>query len=127
VALQDTTGDGRADVNSRFGGSVESGSAGGTGIAIHHRALFAEVDDRIVLYGLPAGVITPAGRPEVIVSGLPLTGDHPMHPFAIDAHGGMYVNLGSATNACQFQNGMPGLSRIPAVHGARDAGWHLAL
>jgi glucose/arabinose dehydrogenase/mono/diheme cytochrome c family protein len=107
VALQDTTGDGRADVDVRFGDSVESGSAGGTGIALYQGALFAEVDDRIVRYALPEGVIAPAGTPEVIVSGLPLTGDHPMHPFAIDAQGRMYVNSGSATNACQVENRMP--------------------
>jgi glucose/arabinose dehydrogenase len=70
-------------------------------------ALYAEVDDRIVRYVLPAGVIAPTGAPEVIVSGLPLTGDHPMHPFAIDARSELYVDLGSATNACQVQNRMP--------------------
>src|SRR5206468_8553439 len=36
-----------------------------------------------------------------------LTGDHPLHPFAIDARGALYVNSGSATNACQVQNRMP--------------------
>ncbi|HUL11407.1 MAG TPA: PQQ-dependent sugar dehydrogenase [Methylococcaceae bacterium] len=104
VALQDTNGDGRADVNIRFGDSVQSGGAGGTGIALYQGALFAEVNDRIVRYALPAGVIAPTGAPEVVVSGLPLTGDHPMHPFAIDARGGLYVNLGSASNACQVKN-----------------------
>src|SRR5882724_1820689 len=107
VALQDTTGDGRADVNIRFGETREEGSAGGTGIALYAGGLFAEVNDRIVRYALPEGAIAPSGAPEVIVSGLPLTGDHPMHPFAIDAQGGLYVNLGSATNACQVQNRMP--------------------
>ena len=107
VALQDTKGNGRADVTIRFGESVQSGSAGGTGIALYHGALFAEVDDRIVRYALPAGGIVPTQAPEVIVSGLPLTGDHPMHPFAIDGRGALYVNLGSATNACQVQNRMP--------------------
>jgi hypothetical protein len=85
VALQDTNGDGRADVNIRFGETREQGSAGGTGIALYNGGLFAEVNDRIVRYALPAGVIAPTGVPAVIVSGLPLTGDHPMHPFAIDA------------------------------------------
>src|SRR5439155_8683694 len=51
--------------------------------------------------------IVPTAAPTVIVSGLPLTGDHPMHPFAIDARGALYVNSGSATNACQVQNRMP--------------------
>ena len=30
-----------------------------------------------------------------------------MHPFAIDARGVLYVDLGSATNACQVENRMP--------------------
>jgi glucose/arabinose dehydrogenase len=107
VALQDTNGDGRADVNLRFGDSARNGSAGGTGIAFHQGALYAEVDDKIVRYALPAGGIVPTGTPETIVSGLPLTGDHPMHPFAIDARGGLYVDLGSATDACQVQNRLP--------------------
>src|SRR5882672_12697673 len=104
VALQDTTGDGRADVIMRFGATREEGSAGGTGIALYNGGLFAEVNDRIVRYALPAGASAPTGAPEVIVSGLPLTGDHPMHPFAIDAQGNLYVDLGSATNSCQAQN-----------------------
>jgi glucose/arabinose dehydrogenase/mono/diheme cytochrome c family protein len=107
VGLLDSKGDGRADVKVRFGESVQTGSAGGTGIAVYRGALFAEVDDRIVRYALPAKGIVPTEAPTVIVSGLPLTGDHPMHPFVIDARGTLYVNSGSATNACQMQNRMP--------------------
>jgi glucose/arabinose dehydrogenase len=40
----------------------------------------------------------------VIVSDLPITGDHPMHPFAIDSAGAMYMNSGSASNSCQEKN-----------------------
>ena len=107
LALQDTTGSGRADKVVRFGPGVESGNAGGTGIALYNGALFAETNDRIVRYALPPGAIAPTGAPEVVVSGLPLTGDHPMHPFKIDGQGGLYVDLGSATNACQRQNRIP--------------------
>jgi hypothetical protein len=39
VALEDTTSAGKADVNERFGATVQSGGAGGTGIAIY-QALF---------------------------------------------------------------------------------------
>ena len=39
-----------------------------------------------------------------MVSGLPLGGDHPMHPFLITADGAMYVDVGSATNSCQLKN-----------------------
>ncbi|HEX9083826.1 MAG TPA: PQQ-dependent sugar dehydrogenase, partial [Gemmatimonadaceae bacterium] len=41
---------------------------------------------------------------ETIVRGLPFNGDHPMHPFVIDATGNMYMDIGTATNACQFKN-----------------------
>ena len=60
------------------------------------------------------------------MSGLPLTGDHPMHPFVIDATGNLFVDLGSATNACEANNRMP---RSPGrtVHGTGDARRHLAL
>ena len=111
VALQDTDGDGKADVEKRFGETVESGAAGGTGISFHDNAIFAEERDRILRYPLPKGAIVPTGAPQTVLSGLPLTGDHPMHPFAIDAKGGLYVDLGSASNACQAENraaGVPG-------------------
>ena len=107
IALRDTTGSGRADQVVRFGPAAESGNAGGTGIALFNGALYAETNDRIVRYALPPDAIAPSGTPDVIVSGFPLTGDHPMHPFRIDAKGGLFVDLGSATNSCQVANRMP--------------------
>jgi glucose/arabinose dehydrogenase/mono/diheme cytochrome c family protein len=104
VALQDTNGDGVAEVIERFGPTAERGGRGGTGIALYKGALYAEESDRIERYALSAGSIVPAGKAEVIVSGLPLSGDHPMHPFAIDANGMMYVDVASATNSCQRRN-----------------------
>jgi glucose/arabinose dehydrogenase len=104
VALRDATGSGHADVVTRFGDSAAQGSHGGTGIALFDGALYAEVNDRIMRFALPANGIVPTAAPEVIVSGLPLTGDHPMHPFAIDPQGNLYVDLGSATNSCQVAN-----------------------
>jgi glucose/arabinose dehydrogenase/mono/diheme cytochrome c family protein len=107
VALQDTTGDGRADVIARFGDSVKNGGTGGTGIALYKGALYAEAKDKILRYPLQAGSITPSGAPQVVVDRLPLTGDHPAHPFAIDSSGTLFVNSGSATNACQIKNRIP--------------------
>jgi len=104
VALQDTSGRGKADVTQRFGETVQSGGAGGTGIGIYKGALYAEINDKIVRYALPAGSIVPRDPPQTVVAGLPLGGDHPMHPFAIDAAGLMYVDIGTATNSCQPQN-----------------------
>jgi glucose/arabinose dehydrogenase/mono/diheme cytochrome c family protein len=107
VALKDNTGSGKADFNQRFGETVQSGGAGGTGIGLYKGALFAEVNDRIVRYALPAGSIVPPGPAVPVVTGLPLGGDHPMHPFSIDAKGSMYVDVATATNACQEKNRTP--------------------
>jgi glucose/arabinose dehydrogenase/mono/diheme cytochrome c family protein len=107
VALQDTTGSGHADVNKRFGDTAQTGSAGGTGIGLYKGSLYFEMNDKILRYALPEGSIVPTGKAEVIVSGLPLTGDHPMHPFAIDPQGAMYVDVASATNSCQKENRQP--------------------
>jgi glucose/arabinose dehydrogenase/mono/diheme cytochrome c family protein len=111
VALKDNTGAGKADFNQRFGETVQSGGAGGTGIGLYRGGLFAEINDKIVRYALRAGSIVPQGPAVPVVTGLPLGGDHPMHPFAIDAKGSMYVDVATATNACQEKN------RTPISHG----------
>ncbi len=108
VALRDTTGDGVADVRVRFGDSVRSGGIGGTGVALYDGDLFAEANDKIVRYDLPADAIAPNASPTTVVSGLPMTGDHPAHPFAIGSGGALYVNSGSATNACGVRDRTPG-------------------
>jgi len=107
VALKDTKGAGEADVNVRFGQTFDEGSHGGTGIALYKRGLYAEVNDRIVRYEMKEGEVAPTGQAEVILSGMPISGDHPMHPFAIDAEGKLFVSMGSATNACEMKNRMP--------------------
>lgn len=104
VALQDKTGAGKAEVIERFGETVQTGGAGGTGIRLYKDWIYAEINDRIVRYTLSPGSIVPRGAPETIVSGLPLGGDHPMHPFIIAPDGSMYVDVATATNACQLQN-----------------------
>ena len=107
VALQDKSGTGKADVIERFGETVQTGGAGGTGITLYKGSIYAEINDRIVRYSLPADAIVPKGASETIVSKLPLGGDHPMHPFAIGADGSMYVDVATATNSCQPKNRQP--------------------
>jgi glucose/arabinose dehydrogenase/cytochrome c5 len=107
VALKDTKGTGHADVNVRFGPTTAEGAHGGTGVALYKNWLYAELNDRIVRYELKSGEAAPAGKAETILSGMPITGDHPMHPFAIDAQGNLFVSMGSATNACEVKNRMP--------------------
>jgi glucose/arabinose dehydrogenase len=108
VALKDTDGDGKADVILAFGDP----QGGATGIALYRNWLYAEIKDRIVRYALNEGDTVPKGEPEIVVSGLPLSGNHVAHPFAIDPSGNLFVDIGSATNSCQKQDrieGSPGL------------------
>ena len=104
VALQDKSGSGKADVIERFGETAKTGAAGGTGIALYNGSIYAELNDRIVKYALPAGALVPQGPATTVVSGLPLGGDHPMHPFLIDTKGNLYVDVATATNSCQLKN-----------------------
>jgi glucose/arabinose dehydrogenase/mono/diheme cytochrome c family protein len=108
VALKDNTGAGKADFNQRFGETVQSGGGGGgTGIGLYKDGLFAEINDKIVRYAFLAGALVPRGPAVPIVSGLPLGGDHPMHPFIIDNAGFLYIDVATATNACQARNRTP--------------------
>jgi glucose/arabinose dehydrogenase/mono/diheme cytochrome c family protein len=107
LALQDKSGSGKADVIERFGETVQTDGAGGTGIGLYKGWVYAEINDQIVRYSLPGDSIVPNSRPDTIVSGLPLGGDHPMHPFTIDAAGSMYVDVATATNSCQLKNRTP--------------------
>jgi glucose/arabinose dehydrogenase/mono/diheme cytochrome c family protein len=107
IALKDSNGSGQADKIERFGAGVPQGSAGGSGIAYYNNAIYAEQNDKIISYALSSDSIVPNTAPLAIVTGLPLTGDHPMHPFVIDGQGHLYVDLGSATNSCQTDNRMP--------------------
>ncbi|MGH8318171.1 MAG: c-type cytochrome [Steroidobacteraceae bacterium] len=118
IALQDTTGRGKANVIRRFGATPETGGHGGTGIALYDGYLYAELNDRIIRYRMSPGSIVPKGPAETVVFGLPLTGDHPMHPFAIDAHGWLYVDSASPSNSCQRENRMlesPGINPCPEL------------
>ncbi len=112
VALQDTLARGVADKTVRFGATAADGGAGGSGIGLSSGWLYAELNDKIVRYALGGAAFVPAGPPQTIVSGLPLVGDHPMHPFALDASGYLYVDVATATNSCQAKNRLlesPGL------------------
>jgi glucose/arabinose dehydrogenase/mono/diheme cytochrome c family protein len=107
VALQDKAGAGKADTIERFGETQKTGGNGGTGIGMYNGFIYAENNDRILRYALPTGALVPQAPSEIVVSGLPLGGDHPMHPFIIGKDGALYIDVATATNACQAQNRQP--------------------
>jgi glucose/arabinose dehydrogenase len=94
LALRDTTGDGKADVQGRIG------SEGGTGIALGKGVLYFSTASTVYRYALRAGSLTPLGEPDVIVKDLP-TGGHRARSLALAPGGVLYVNVGSASNSCQ--------------------------
>jgi glucose/arabinose dehydrogenase len=100
VALRDTGRTGKADQIAHFGQTPAEGSRGGTGIGLFKGFVYAEMNDKIVRYSLAGGPV-PADKPETVLSGMPLGGDHPMHPFVINARGQLFVDMGLATNSCQ--------------------------
>jgi glucose/arabinose dehydrogenase len=102
VGLRDTNRDGKADQVERFGPVHQDGKpGGGTGIAVHRDALYAEDTGKIVRYRLDGETLVPKENPEIILSGLWTERGHIMHPFAITSKGVLYVNSGSITNSCQ--------------------------
>jgi glucose/arabinose dehydrogenase len=126
VALRDTHGTGHADSVVKFGPTAEQGNAGGDGLALWHGALFVESNDRIVRYPLAPGRMEATGPGETVLSGMPLDGNHPMHPFAIDTDGNLLVNMGSPTNSCQQKDRTTASKGIdPCPQLAEHAGiWH---
>lgn len=94
LALRDTNGDGKADVQQRFG------VGGGTGIALAGNSLYATAGNSIVRYRLASGSLTPVGKPDTIVMDLPMTGSHHSLNFVLQERT-LYVNIGSASNSCQ--------------------------
>jgi glucose/arabinose dehydrogenase len=105
IAMRDTKHTGKADSIVRFGPSPATKGTGGTGIALYKGYLYAEAGPTIVRYKLPAGQLVPdTTSVEVIVSDMPIDGDHPMHPFVIDTSGALYTDVGSASNSCQLKN-----------------------
>jgi glucose/arabinose dehydrogenase len=119
VRLRDINGDGVAESIERFGeDSAGAAHVGGTGLAIHDGYLYAEATGRIIRYHLVPETSPAMLKPEVVLLGLPLTGNHTMHPFVITRDGTIFVNSGSATNACQVKDRelhSPGIDPCPEL------------
>jgi glucose/arabinose dehydrogenase len=102
VGLRDTDGDGRADVQTEF-----SANLGGSGIAWGQDRLYFGANDRVLRFPLPAGALEPTGAAEIVVSGLPDDGDHISKTVVLANPQTLFVNFGSASNACQEENREP--------------------
>jgi glucose/arabinose dehydrogenase len=95
VALRDADGDGKFDVTERFG------DASATGIALRNGYLYVASPNAVTRYKMTPGTLKPTGSPEMVVSELPGTQQHGDKGIAFDGKGGLYVNVGAPSNACQ--------------------------
>jgi glucose/arabinose dehydrogenase len=99
IGLRDTDGDGDADEQTQF-----SPNLGGSGLAFRDGSLFFGANDRVLRFALAPGELSPSAAGQVVVSGLTSTGDHISKTVVVADAQTMYVNIGSASNACQEDN-----------------------
>jgi glucose/arabinose dehydrogenase len=101
VSLRDTDGDGKLDKREKFGeGSV-------TGVGLRNGYIYYATTNSIVRYKLAAGELLPSGPPETIAEGLTDRRQHADKGLAFDGKGGVYVNVGAPSNACQQPDRQP--------------------
>jgi glucose/arabinose dehydrogenase len=93
IALRDADGDGRAEAKEAFG------SGGGTGIALRDNWLYHSTTTAVYRYRMTTGELTPEGKPETVVKGLPADQQHDAKSFAFDEAGRLFVEVGSPSNA----------------------------
>ncbi len=113
IGLRDRDGDGTADEQTQF-----SAGLGGSGLAYRNGTLFFGANDRVLRYRLSAGRLIPESGADVVISGLPTTGDHISKDLALGEGNQLFVNLGSASNSCQVQNRVlesPGVFPCPEL------------
>jgi glucose/arabinose dehydrogenase len=113
IGLRDNDGDGVADEQSQF-----SPGLGGSGIAWGDGVLYFGANDRVLRFALPSGQLTPTTPAEVVVSGLPNTGNHISKTVVLLDAQTLFVNIGSASNSCQIANRQaqsPGVSPCPEL------------
>ena len=101
VALHDSKGTGHFDVVEHFG----TGST--TGIALRNGYLYLAHPTSIERYKMTPGKLVPDGAPEVIAGNFEPTREHEDKGLAFDGKGGMYVNFGAPSNACQSRDRAP--------------------
>lgn len=94
LALRDTNGDGRADIRMEFGDRA------GSGLAIGRDYLFLATWAAVLRWPLRPSSLIPTDSPVVFVADIPRL-EHGARTLAIDGAGGLLVNIGAPSNACE--------------------------
>lgn len=101
TVLRDTDGDGRSDERADWGEN------GGNEVLLANGFLYFAANDAVLRYALEAGSMQPAGPPDTLVANLPADGNHFAKSLALGPDGSLYVNIGSASNACMTETRTP--------------------
>jgi glucose/arabinose dehydrogenase len=115
VGLRDTNGDGRMDVQEKFG------TRGATGIRLRNGYLYYATITSIERFKMMPGELKPAGPAEVVVGDFPSGANQRGHrdkDIAFDNAGNVYVNVGLPSNACaepDRQKGAKGVDPCPQL------------
>jgi glucose/arabinose dehydrogenase len=104
VALHDADGDGKYETIVNFG----EGSS--TGVDLRNGYLYVAKMESVERWKMTTGELKPVSGPEVVVEGLPTEREHHDKGIAFDGKGGLYINIGSPSNACQSQDRIPGIA-----------------
>jgi glucose/arabinose dehydrogenase len=112
VALRDTDGDGKMDVQEKIG------SNGATGILLRNGYLYWATTTSVERVKVAPGELKPAAPVEVVVGGFPQQRGHADKDIAFDNAGHLYVSVGLPSNACaepDRQKGARGLDPCPQL------------
>jgi len=103
VALRDENGSGQADRIEYFDGPADCG----TGMEIAGDQLYFSSDTAVFRAPLQGDELLPGPR-ETLVENLGTLPSHQARSLALDGQGGLYVNVGAPSNACQQADREPG-------------------
>ncbi|APQ17938.1 PQQ-dependent sugar dehydrogenase [Maribacter hydrothermalis] len=117
MALRDTTGNGIADIKTRFGNYPNDGTFA-TEMRIHNEYLYFSSEQVIYRQKLTKDKLIPEGSPEVILTDYFPKRWHNAKSLAFDKKGFMYVTFSAPTNACEDPNSVgqiKGMNPCPGV------------
>ncbi len=111
VAMQDSDGDGAADVIEHFATNIP-----GTELQFHDGDLYFGSKTAVYRFRFESDELVPAGEAEIVVDGFHVQLLHDEKTFAIDNEHNIYVNVGAPSNACMEEfrtRGSPGQRPCP--------------
>jgi glucose/arabinose dehydrogenase len=100
IVLRDENRDGRAEIMKDVARGFSTSE-----VALFDNHVYTENGSAVFRFPMEKSELGAVGAADTIVSGMPSGGNHPRKTFAIGRNGALYVNVGSASNACEDRRG----------------------